>query len=171
MAESYTAAELMVAAAAREMRDGEIDRHGNLDTSYIGDPDRPTVKLPGSGGAANIAALARRFVIIMPHDRRRFRDRVDFITSPGFGDGDGRRERVGLGGGGPAAIISTLGVFGFQEGEAILRSYHPFTSVDEIRDQTGWPLHIAPDIRPTPTPTSEELAVIRAYDPREFWTA
>src|SRR5947209_3820608 len=114
----------------------EVDRFGNLNTSYIGDPDHPEVKLPGSGGAADIAALSRRFVIIMPHETRRLVEGVSYVTSPGHGDGTGSRspgdvswrERVGLPGGGPAALITTLGVFGFEDGEAILRSYHPFTS-------------------------------------------
>ena len=79
----------------------EIDRYGNLNTSYIGDWRRPKVRLPGSGGGADIASLAKRFVVIMPQEKHRFRERVDFITSPGFGDGAGWRERVGLPGGGP----------------------------------------------------------------------
>jgi glutaconate CoA-transferase subunit B len=148
----------------------EVDRHGNLNTSYIGDPSHPRVKLPGSGGAADIAALSRRFVIIMQHDRRRLRDRVDYITSPGYGEGPGWRERVGLRGGGPSTLITTLGVFGFEEGEAVLRSYHPFTTVQEVEAQTGWPLRTAPDLGPTPEPTEQELAMIREYDPRGFWT-
>jgi glutaconate CoA-transferase subunit B len=148
----------------------EVDRHGNVNTSYIGDPHKPTVKLPGSGGGADIASLARRFVVIMPHDRRRLRKRVDFITSPGYGDGPGWRERVGLMGGGPNALITTLGVFAFQDGEAVLRSYHPFTTPEEVRANTGWDLRTAPDIAPTPAPSPEELAIIRSYDPEGFWT-
>jgi glutaconate CoA-transferase subunit B len=148
----------------------EVDRHGNLNTSYIGVPDQPQVKLPGSGGAADIAALSQRFVIIMQHARRRLCERVDFITSPGYGDGPGWRERVGLPGGGPAALITTLGVFGFAEGEAVLRSYHPFTSPEEVQEQTGWQLRAAPTLLATPEPTPEELAIIRAYDPKGFWT-
>lgn len=148
----------------------EVDRHGNLNTSYIGDPRQPRVKLPGSGGAADIAALSRRFVIIMPHDRHRLRERVDFVTSPGFGDGPGWRERQGLPGGGPRALITTLGVFAFDQGEAVLRSYHPFARVDEVRAKTGWDLRLAPDIAPTPAPSPRELSIIRSYDPQRFWT-
>jgi len=148
----------------------EVDRHGNLNTSYIGPPEHPQVKLPGSGGAADIAALSRRFVIIMQHDRRRLRERVDFITSPGYGDGPGWRQRVGLAGGGPSAIITTLAVFGFEDGEAVLRSYHPFTSLEEVWANTGWGVRNIPDARSTPGPTREELAIIRAYDPHGFWT-
>jgi glutaconate CoA-transferase subunit B len=148
----------------------EVDRHGNLNTSYIGDPGRPRVKLPGSGGAADIASLARRFVTIMEHDGRRLRERVDFITSPGYGDAPGWRERIGLQGGGPEALITTLGVFRFDHGEAVLCSYHPFTTREEIALNTGWDLQIAPDLQPTPEPTASELAIIRRYDPQGFWT-
>jgi glutaconate CoA-transferase subunit B len=148
----------------------EVDRFGNLNTSYIGDPKNPEVKLPGSGGAADIAALSRRFVIIMQHEKRRLVERVSYVTSPGFGDGPGWRERVGLIGGGPSALITTLGVFGFDEGEAVLRSYHPSTNPEEIAAQTGWPLRRAPDLAPTPEPAPEELEIIRAYDPEGFWT-
>ena len=91
----------------------EIDRFGNLNTSYVGDWRRPTVRLPGSGGGGDIASLAKRFVVIMPQERHRFVERAHFITSPGFGDGAGWRERVGLVRGGPAAVITTLGVFRF----------------------------------------------------------
>lgn len=148
----------------------EVDRHGNVNTSYIGSPEKPSVKLPGSGGGADIASLARRFIIIMPHDKRRLRERVDFITSPGFGDGPGWRDRVGLVGGGPRALITTLGVFEFQEGEALLRSYHPFSTPDGVRENTGWDLRAVPNLGPTPEPTPQELAIIRDCDPQGFWT-
>ncbi len=150
----------------------EIDRHGNLNTSYIGDWRAPTVRLPGSGGGADIASLARRFVVIMPQERHRFRERVHFITSPGFGDGAGWRERVGLAGGGPSAVITTLGVYRFDPDtrEMYLASYHPGQSVDRVQAATGWPLRTAPDVAPTPTPTAEELAIVRDSDPTGFWT-
>jgi glutaconate CoA-transferase subunit B len=149
----------------------EVDRHGNLNTSAIGDPLQPQIKLPGSGGAADIAALSRRFVTVMQHERRRLRARVDFVTSPGFGDGTGWRNRVGLAGGGPSALITTLAVFDFPEQSAMLRSYHPFTSLQEIAGQTGWPLGDTREVQPTPAPTSDELEIIRAYDPTGFWTS
>lgn len=148
----------------------EVDRHGNLNTSYIGDSGHPDIKLPGSGGAADIAVLSRRFVMIMPHEKRRLKERVDFVTSPGYGEGEGWRERVGLRGGGPTALITTLGVFGFEQGDAILRSYHPFTSPAEIEAHTGWRLRYEDDLSPTPSPSGEELRLIRQYDPDGFWT-
>ncbi|GIV96236.1 MAG: 3-oxoadipate--succinyl-CoA transferase subunit B [Herpetosiphonaceae bacterium] len=150
----------------------EIDRFGNLNTSYIGDFRQPRTKLPGSGGGADIASLAGRLMVIMAHEKRRFVERVSYITSPGYGEGGDWRERVGLPRGGPAAVITTLGVLGFDPDtrEALLRSYHPFSSVEEICANTGWDLKVSPDVAPTPPPTPEELALIRHYDPEGFWT-
>ncbi len=149
----------------------EIDRHGNLNTTAIGhDRAHPTVQLPGSGGGADIASLAHRLIVIMAHDRRRLRERVDFITSPGYGDGPGWRERVGFPRGGPSVLITTLGVFRFVESEAVLSSYHAHSSVDEIREQTGWELRVADDVRETEPPSADVLAIVREYDPEGFWT-
>lgn len=150
----------------------EMDRFGNLNTSYLGSPESPQTKLPGSGGAADIAGLSRRLVVIMPHERRRLVERVDYMTSPGFGDGQGWREQAGLRRGGPSAVITTLCVLGFDAsgGEAVLRSYHPGQSVASVRAETGWDLHVVQDVRETEPPTAEELAIIRRYDPQGFWT-
>ncbi len=150
----------------------EVDRFGNLNTSYIGPPEHPSVKLPGSGGAADIASLAGRFLIIMQHEGRRFKDRVDYVTSPGYGNGGNWRRQVGLPGGGPAAIVTTLGTLTFdpETKEAILASYHPGVSPDEVRRQTGWPLRVSSTVHATAPPTEEELAIIRSYDPKGFWT-
>jgi glutaconate CoA-transferase subunit B len=149
----------------------EIDRRGNLNTTAIGpDPSHPTVRLPGSGGGADIASLAGRLIVIMSHDKRRLRERVDFITSPGYGDGPRWRERVGLTRGGPAVLITTLGVFRFADGEAVLVSHHPTSSVDDIRANTGWDLQVADDVGVTEAPSAEVLAVIRGYDREGFWT-
>ena len=150
----------------------QVDRFGNLNTSYIGDYRAPATRLPGSGGAADIASLSHRHVIIMEHERRRLVARVDYITSPGFGDGGDWRACQGLARGGPSALITTLGVFRFdpQTKEAVLSSYHPYTSIDEIRAQTGWELLVAADAGPTPAPSIAELEVIREIDPQGFWT-
>jgi glutaconate CoA-transferase subunit B len=149
----------------------EVDRFGNVNTSYVGDVQRPKVRLPGSGGAADLAALAHRCTIIVDHDRRRLPARVGFITSPGYGDGEGWRERVGLPRGGPAAVVTNMAVLGFERGtgEAFLRSYHPGTTVEAVRANTGWDLRVADDVVETPPPTAEEVAVIRAYDPQGHW--
>jgi glutaconate CoA-transferase subunit B len=151
----------------------EVDRFGNLNTSYVGDPARPAVKLPGSGGGADIAVLSRRWVTLMSHERRRLVERVSFVTSPGYGDGSvGWRKRNGLLGAGPAAVITTLAVLRFPEGggEAYLDSVHPGHSVDEVRAGTGWDLKMAESVGETVEPTSDELAAIRRFDPEGFWT-
>src|SRR6202163_2874343 len=123
----------------------EVDRFGNLNTSYVGNPSQPTVKLPGSGGGADIAILSRRWVTLMTHERRRLVERVSFVTSPGYGDGTpGWRKKNGLLGGGASAIITTLCVLRFPEqgGEAFLGSVHPGHTVEDVRSETGWDLKV-----------------------------
>ncbi len=175
---------LMGLMAAGEVQLGfiggaEVDRYGNLNTSVIGDWEHPTVRLPGSGGGSDIASLSQRLAIIMQHDRRRLREKVDFVTSPGYGypdehgsAGTAWRQRVGLLRGGPAALITTLAVFSFDRdnGEAMLQSYHPGTTIEQVQEQTGWPLRLAPDCAETVPPTEEELRMIRASDPEGVWT-
>ena len=151
----------------------EVDRFGNLNTSYVGSPARPKVKLPGSGGGADIAILSRRWVTLMNHERRRLVEKVSYVTSPGHGDGTpGWRQRNGLLGGGPSAIITTLCVLRFPEGggEAFLNSVHPGHTIEEVRAETGWDLKIADDIAETAPPSASELAAIRRFDPDGFWT-
>ena len=151
----------------------EVDRFGNVNTSYVGDPRRPRVKLPGSGGGADIAILSRRWVTLMSHEKRRLVEKVSFITSPGYGDGSpGWRKRNGLLGGGPVAIITTLAVLRFPEGggEAYLETVHPGHSVEEVRENTGWDLKVAAHVSKTSSPTDAELAAIRRFDPEGFWT-
>lgn len=148
----------------------EIDVHGNLNTTAIGaDRARPDVQLPGSGGGADIASLAKRLIVIMPHDRRRLRERVDFITSPGYLEGDGARARVGLPRGGPSVLITTRAVFRFDRGEAALASIHPGQTFEQVRAETGWPLGTDAAAQ-TDLPSTEVLRVIREYDPNGFWT-
>jgi glutaconate CoA-transferase subunit B len=151
----------------------EVDRFGNLNTSYVGDSRRPRTKLPGSGGGADIAVLSRRWVTLMSHERRRLVERVSYVTSPGLGDGTPRwRERNGLLGGGPAAIVTTMAVLRFPEGggEAQLASVHPGCTVEDVHANTGWDLQVAPDVTVTPPPTTDELAQLRKLDPDGFWT-
>jgi glutaconate CoA-transferase, subunit B len=198
---------LMGLMAAGEVQLGfiggaEVDRYGNLNTtliahrlseashdsgvggvsskgSVIGDWHHPSVRLPGSGGGSDIASLSQRLAIIMQHDRRRLREKVDFVTSPGYGYPDEHgpagaawRKRVGLPRGGPAALITTLAVFTFdrENGEAMLQSYHPGTTIEQVQEQTGWPLRLAPGCAETVLPTEEELRMIRASDPEGVWT-
>ena len=150
----------------------EVDRYGNINTSYIGAPGRPSVKLPGSGGAADIASLAKRFVVVIEHSPRRLPERVGYVTSPGNGDGSGWRARVGLPRGGPSAIITDRATLRFDEesGEAYLASVHPGATPLEVVGLTGWPLKIGSRCGPTPAPSEEELRIVRECDPEGFWT-
>jgi len=146
----------------------EVDRHGNLNSTEVLNEHGKMVRLPGSGGACDIAALARRFVALMSHEKERLPERVHYITSPGHGPW---RDSGRLAQGGPAAVITTKGVLRFSEqGEAYLDSYHPGIAVEDIVANTGWPLAVSPKVHKTPAPTKKELRVIRAYDPEHFWT-
>ena len=160
------------ASADLASRRGGGRSEGNLNT--IGDFCLfSAVKLPGSGGGADIAILSRRWITLLNHEKRRLVERVSYVTSPGHGDGTpGWRSRNGLPGGGPSAIVTTLGVFRFppEGGEAFLASVHPGHTVDEVRAETGWDLKVAPDVGETPAPTAEELTQIRRFDPDGFWT-
>ncbi len=150
----------------------QVDRFGNLNTSYIGGVENVTTRLPGSGGACDLACLAARHIIIMSHEKRRFVERVDYITSPGYGDGSNWRSEVGLPRGGPAAVITTLGVLQFDSTskEMVLASVHPGVTVEHVLENTGWPLRVAADVRETSAPTESELAALRQFDPEGFWT-
>jgi glutaconate CoA-transferase subunit B len=150
----------------------QIDRFGNLNTSYIGGARRMETRLPGSGGACDLACLARRHIIIMAHERRRFVPAVDYITSPGYGDGPDWRRSAGLPRGGPAAVITTLGVFRFdpQTCEMVLASLHPGTTVARVQENTGWTIRVSSSVEETPRPTDREIAAIESFDPQRFWT-
>lgn len=131
----------------------QIDRRGNLNTTVIGSYVRPKVRLPGSGGACEIALNARRTFILMPQSQRSFVDRVDFVTSPGH--------PVPGPGGGPAFLVTQLGQYRFEEGEMTLTHLHPGVTVEEVRAETGWDLRVADDLGETDPPTDEELRVLR----------
>jgi glutaconate CoA-transferase subunit B len=148
----------------------QVDRF-NLNTSYVGGGTPRETRLPGSGGACDLACLAKRHIIIMAHERRRFVPRVDYITSPGYGDGPGWRQSVGLLRGGPTAVITTLGIFRFdpQACEMILSSLHPGVTVEDVQTHTGWPLNVATVPDQTRPPTCRELATIARFDPRGYW--
>ena len=150
----------------------QVDRFGNLNTSYIGGLETIATRLPGSGGACDLACLGRRHIIVMNHQKRRFVPRVDYITSPGYGSGSGWRAKVGLPRGGPAAVITTLGTLRFDSdtSEMVLSATHPGVSVEQVRQNTGWPLKIATNLDRTPAPSPKELEVIRQFDPEGFWT-
>jgi glutaconate CoA-transferase subunit B len=142
----------------------QVDKFGNINTTVIGDYGSPRSRLPGSGGANAIGSLARKVLIIALHDRRRLAEKVDFITTPGYMDGPGSREKWGLPPDtGPQVIITNKAVLRFdrETKEAYLESYHPGSSVEEILALTPWDLRVAEDVHETEPPTPEELRVIR----------
>jgi glutaconate CoA-transferase subunit B len=149
----------------------EVDRYGNLNSTQVRGP-KGLIRLPGSGGACDIASLAQRFVVLLDHDKQRLPERVSYITSPGNGDGGNWRQRVGLPRGGPSAVITTKAVLRFDDdGEAYLASVHPGVSVDNVVNNTGWQLAVPDDLIQTPEPSAAELNAIREYDKQGFWTS
>jgi glutaconate CoA-transferase subunit B len=148
----------------------EVDRFGNLNSIKVQGP-QGKIRLPGSGGACDIASLAHRFVVLLDHSKQRLPERVSFLTSPGNGDGAGWRKRMGLPRGGPAAVITTKAVLRFgTDGEAYLASLHPGIELDDVRSNTGWDLRISDQLGVTSEPSLEELQAIREYDKEGFWT-
>ena len=150
----------------------EVDRFGNLNTTYIGGKENVQVRLPGSGGGSDIASLSKRLVVIMNHERRRFLERVSYRTSPGYGEGGDWREKNGLRGGGPNAVITTKAIMRFDPNtkEMILQSVHPGVTVEEVIENTGWDLKVASKVERTKPPTRSELRIIRKHDAHGFWT-
>jgi glutaconate CoA-transferase subunit B len=141
----------------------QIDRFANLNSTVIGAYHRPATRLPGAGGAPEIAASCRRVLVMIRQSRRSFVAGLDFRTSVGFGDGPGDRRRLGLRGGGPEMVITDLGVLrpDPESCELVLTDIHSEVRVDDVRQATGWPLRVAPDVRVTEPPTDVELAALR----------
>ena len=152
----------------------QIDRYGNLNSSWIGSGgDRPRVRLVGSGGASDIAACATRTLIITRHEKRRFVERCDYVTSPGFLDGPGARERYGLPGGGPERIITDLGVMRFHPTtkQMMVEKLHPGVTLERIQEQTGFELLHADTITETEPPDAHTLEVLRTrVDPHRTYS-
>jgi glutaconate CoA-transferase subunit B len=148
----------------------EVDRFGNLNSTEVRGTKGKT-RLPGSGGACDIASLAQRFVVLLEHSKQRLPERVSYITSPGNGDGAGWRKTVGLPRGGPSAVITTKAVLRFgQDGEAYLASVHPGIEVEDVLSSTGWKLRVSNPPATTLEPSATELKAIREYDTNGFWT-
>jgi glutaconate CoA-transferase, subunit B len=141
----------------------EIDPFGNLNSTAIGGYPKPKVRLPGSGGANDMASMAKRIVIICRHDKRRFVEKVQYVTTPGFLDGPGARERAGLPGGGPVRVITDRAILGFDEKTKRMRleAIYPGGSVDDVVANTGFELLLAPRIGQVPPPTPEQLHLLR----------
>lgn len=143
----------------------QIDMYGNLNSTVIGnDLKKPKVRLPGSGGANDLASLCWKTLIITPHDKRRFVPRVDFLTTPGYLDGSGAREAVGLPAGtGPYKVISTLALMGYdpESKRMQVESLHPGVTVEEVRENTGFEMLFVENLTETPAPTDAELHILR----------
>lgn len=143
----------------------QVDRFANINSTIIGtDYAAPKVRLPGAGGAPEIAASCREVVIIMRQSLRSFVERVDFVTSVGYGTGPGHRERLGLRGGGPVRVITDLGVLEPDPAtcELTLVAVHPGVTPEQVRAATGWDVRVAPELAETEPPTDQELDVLRA---------
>lgn len=141
----------------------QIDRFANLNSTVIGDYSRPRTRLPGAGGAPEIASSCGEVVIIAPHSTRTFVERLDFMTTVGHGDGPGARRRLGLRGAGPTAVITDLGVLepDSETMELTLTQVHEGVEPEAVIEATGWPLVLAAALRTTETPTDEELGELR----------
>jgi glutaconate CoA-transferase subunit B len=142
----------------------QIDRFANLNTTVVGSYQHPSVRLPGAGGAPEMAAACHRIFIVMPHSRRAFVSRLDFLTSLGHGDGAGHRKRLGLGTAGPAKIITDLCVMepDDETKELMVTSVHPGVTRERIEAATSWPVRFAAGPTETPAPDARELEVLRA---------
>ncbi len=140
----------------------QVDRYGNINSTVIGDYRKPKVRLPGSGGACEIASLVKKVVITIGNSKRTLPEKVDFITSPGYLGGGREREALGLQGG-PQLVITDMGVYRFdpETKEMVLDSLHPGVTLDTIRANIGWDVKVATKISETPPPTPEEIRIIR----------
>lgn len=154
------------------MGGAQIDQFGNLNSSFIGDPQKPTTRLPGTGGGNDISSLAQ-MIVAMKHERRRFVQQVDFITSPGWIEGDDSRRESGLPTGGMHRVVTDLGVFGFDERTRRMKALalNPGVTPQQVQDNTGFELAFADDLGTTPPPGAKELATLRELDPERLYTA
>jgi glutaconate CoA-transferase subunit B len=141
----------------------QIDRFCNINATVIGaDYDHPKVRLPGSGGSQEIAAWANRCYVMTPHQKRRFPEKVDFLTSAGYLDGRAAREKAKLRGKGPVAVVTDIGIMEPDgSGELTMTALHPGKTAQEALDNTGWPLKVAGNLRTTEPVTEEELTILR----------
>ena len=140
----------------------QIDKYGNINATVIGSYSNPQTRLPGSGGSMEIAGWANRCYIITPHQKRRFPEKVDFITSAGFLSGRAEREKTGVRGKGTQGVVTHLGILEPDEsGELILTMLHPGATVEQVRENTGWNLKVSENLQITNPPTDVELRILR----------
>lgn len=152
------------------MGGAQIDRHGNLNSSYIGNPDNPKTRLPGTGGGNDISSLTQ-MIVAMRHERRRFVEKVDFVTSPGFLDGGTTRQDRGLPAGGMYRVVTDLGIFGFdaKTKRMMIMGLHPGVTLEQVQDNTGFELLHNKEIAAIEAPSDRELASLRALDPDRLY--
>ncbi|QXH36775.1 CoA-transferase subunit beta [Pseudomonas muyukensis] len=146
----------------------QVDRFGNINTTVVGDYHAPKTRLPGAGGAPEIAGSARQVLIILKQSTRAFVDKLDFITSVGHGEGGDSRKRLGLPGEGPVGIITDLCIMTPEQGtyEFVVTSIHPGVSREQIVAATGWPIRFADSVVETPAPSAVELSALRDLEAR-----
>ena len=146
----------------------QIDRFGNINTTVIGPYEQPKVRLPGAGGAPEIASHCREVFVITPQTRRSFTSQVDFITSFGHGTGGDHRQRLGIRTAGPSLVVTDLGLLrpDPETKELVVTSMHAGVTPEEMADRTGWPLRFAPQVEETPPPDARELDVLRGLQAR-----
>ncbi len=154
------------------MGGAQIDRFGNLNSSFIGDPDNPKIRLPGTGGGNDISSLTQ-MIVAMRHEKRRFVPEVDFVTSPGFLRGGTSRTDNGLIAGGMYRVVTDLAILGFDAEAKTMKveALHPGVDPDEVRENTGFELAIDRHVARTEPPQEDELAVLRNLDPERLYTA
>ena len=144
------------------MGGAQIDKYGNINATVIGDYAQPKVRLPGSGGSQEIAAWANRCYIMTPHQKRRFPEKVDFMTSAGFLSGRVEREATGVRGGGMLAVVTDIGMLEPDDnGEMVLTALHPGKTVEQAKENTGWDLKVVEQLRTTDPVTEGELQILR----------
>jgi glutaconate CoA-transferase subunit B len=153
---------------------GQVDKYGNVNDTVIGDYRNPTYRFPGSGGANDVMSFCPRTCVVVRQSKRRFPEKVDFITCPGYLDGrPGQREEAGLRTDtGPSVVITDLGLYTFENREMVLTSVHTSVGVtlDKVKAEVGWDLKISPDLEETAPPTEEELRILREkVDPNKIW--
>ena len=151
----------------------QIDMYGNLNSTILGDYKKPKVRFPGSGGANDIGSLCWRTITLVPHQKRKYTNNLDFLTTPGYLTGPGAREKAGLPpGSGPYRVVSNLGVMGFDEESKRMKllAVNPGVTVQDVIDNTGFEMLIADEVEHMEAPTAEELRILRTeVDPKGYY--
>lgn len=149
----------------------QVDRFGNINSTVIGTYQAPKVRLPGSGGACEIAIHTKKFILILKQNKRTFPETVDFVTSPGFIDETNQRKDYGMPGTGPHMVITDMGVYGFSKKshEMVLTEIHPGVNLTEIKESISWDIKMSSECQETMAPSAIELKTIRELDPDKVY--